>query len=212
MAAAVAVVVAGAGVTWAVMGRSGGSGGAGGQAQQAAPARPSQGDPLESVVNGGSGAHGASPSARASASATTPARSAGPSSGPAGTNANPTAAAPKPPSGDPGYLPGSLASTEGCMAWLDYKASGTGGFAMGTLESAGSSCEMHFFRSYVPDSASSQNLNSTHTLNGSGSQSTNWYWDGPNYYAGVCVWRVGDYAHYSCGGRYYVANGKPLPR
>ena len=36
---------------------------------------------------------------------------------------------PKPPSGDPGYLPGSLASIGGCMAWLDYKVSGTGGFA-----------------------------------------------------------------------------------
>ncbi|WP_369395188.1 protein kinase [Streptomyces sp. CG1] len=209
LAAAVAVVLTGAGVAWAVMGRSGSSDGTGGQARAGA-ARPSQADPVASRFNGASGSPSASPSARASTRTTSSATPAAPSSSPTGTNAGRSAAAPKPPSADPGYLPDSLASTEGCMAWLDHKVSGTGGFAMGTLESAGNSCEMHFFRSYVPDPKSSQNLNSTHTVN-AGSQSTNWYWDGPNYYAGVCVWRVGDYAHYSCGGRYYVANGKPWP-
>ena len=98
------------------------------------------------------------------------------------------------------------------MAWLDYKTSAAGGFAMGTLASAGQSCQMHFFRSYVPDPKSTQNLDTTHVLNGAGKQSTYWYWDGPKYYAAVCVWRAGDFPHHDCGGHYYVDGGAPVSR
>ncbi|WP_275124462.1 serine/threonine protein kinase [Streptomyces sp. ICBB 8177] len=229
IAAAAAVVLAGGGVAWSLVGGPGGS--RSGTSPQAMPSIPGSlpsgsagtgspshkaGSPSASASRSGAAAPSASgttSSAPGSGSPAKPRSDGKPGTGKGGSSQGgagaPSASAPDlpPPSSDAGYIPGSVASADGCVAWLDYKVSGSGGFAMGSVESSGNDCEMHFFRAYPSNTQSSQNLNSFHTTNGAQKLSTDWYWDGGGYYAGVCVWEAGHDNESNCGARYYVANG-----
>ncbi|OIV35764.1 hypothetical protein BIV57_20035 [Mangrovactinospora gilvigrisea] len=219
--AAAVVVVGGGGAAWAVLG--GGGHGKGSAAARHSTAADGAG-PSASASDGRRGSFPDGPGHRRGAK-----HVAGPPSASASVKSTGTAAAskpkPKPTSPashasasassspglptptDAGYVPGSLAVSHGCEAWLDLKTSGTGGYAMGSMRSAGHACEFHYERVYPSNTSSSQNLNSFHTLDSAGSTSTSWYWDGPGYYAGVCVWQQGHYSEYSCGGHYFMSNG-----
>lgn len=142
------------------------------------------GAPPSDVTGGQNGTH-------APPGATSP---AGQGPGPTSTHAQPKA----------GWIPGSVASSNGCEAWMNYRPSDAGGFTQALLESWGNDCRMNYFRG--PES-SSQKFTDAREQQGAGTLNTDFYWDGPGVYTWVCVWRVGEYKQNSCGGKYYVQGG-----
>ncbi|MCD9875384.1 serine/threonine protein kinase [Streptomyces guryensis] len=138
-----------------------------------------------------SGANGGQSDTHAPADATTP-----PGQSPDST---PTHTQPK-----VAWIPGSVASSNGCTAWMNYRPSDAGGFTQALLESWGNDCKMNYFRG--PES-SSQKFTDPREQQGAGTLNTDFYWDGPGVYTWVCVWRVGEYKQNSCGGKYYVQGG-----
>ncbi|MGY4928460.1 serine/threonine protein kinase [Streptomyces sp. 900105755] len=148
------------------------------------PAGGSNGAPPSSAAGGQSSTH-------APAGATTP---SGQDPGSTPTQAQPKVA----------WIPGSVASSNGCKAWLNYRPSDAGGFTQALLESWGNDCKMNYFRG--PES-SSQKFTDPREQQGAGTLNTDFYWDGPDVYTWVCVWRVGEYKQNNCGAKYYVQGG-----
>ncbi|MFF3906461.1 serine/threonine protein kinase [Streptomyces sp. NPDC001848] len=124
-----------------------------------------------------------------------------PGQGPAPTaTTKPPGQAPAPTATGPriAWIPGSVASSNGCEAWMNYRSDG---YTQALLESWGNNCKMNYFR------GPTQQFKDSRQQNGTGTLTTDFYWDGPGVYTWVCVWRDGYYKQNNCGGKYYVQNG-----